>query len=42
MRCGAKRYLVEVEIDSERLSKHVVARTPAEARKTVQIGRAHV
>jgi len=33
MRCGAKRYIVEVKENGEKLIKDIVARTPAEARK---------
>lgn len=33
MRCGAKRFIVELEQSAERKRKEVVARTPAEARK---------
>lgn len=33
MKCGAKRYLVEIEVDGEKQIKSALARTPAEARK---------
>lgn len=36
MRCGAKCFHVEIEIDEEKVIKPVNARTPAEARKTVR------
>lgn len=36
MRCGAKCFLVEVEIDEKVQTKSVNARTPAEARKTIR------
>lgn len=37
MRCGAKCFFVEFEIDGEIQSKPVVARTPVEARKTIRL-----
>ncbi|MFA8439876.1 hypothetical protein [Pueribacillus sp. YX66] len=37
MRCGAKRFLVEVEADGGKQYKTVIARTPAEARKMVRL-----
>jgi len=36
MRCGAKRYLVELEEDNTKRIKSVTARTPAQARKTIR------
>lgn len=36
MRCGAKRFLAEIELDGENKMKSVIARTPAEARKTIR------
>ncbi|WP_423798253.1 hypothetical protein [Neobacillus sp. SAB-20_R2A] len=37
MRCGAKCFLVEMEINGEKLIESVIARTPVEARKTIRI-----
>jgi len=37
VRCGAKRFLVEVEMDNEKQKKTIVARTPAEARKKIRL-----
>ena len=37
MRCGSKCFIVEIEVNGEKQSKSVSARTPAEARKTVRI-----
>ena len=37
LRCGAKCFFVEYEIDGEIQSKSVVARTPVEARKTIRL-----
>ncbi len=36
MRCGAKCFLVEIEVDGKETIKSVNARTPAEARKTIR------
>lgn len=36
MRCGAKCFLVEIEVDAEVQTKSVNARTPAEARKAIR------
>lgn len=33
MRCGAKCFLVRMEVDGKKQVKSVIARTPAEARK---------
>ncbi|GAB3796138.1 hypothetical protein [Virgibacillus kimchii] len=41
MRCGAKCFLVEAEIDGEKRIKSVNARTPAEARKTIRKAYGH-
>lgn len=37
MRCGAKRFLVEVAADGEKQRKTVIAKTPAEARKRIRL-----
>lgn len=37
MRCGAKRFLVEIETNGEKQLKSVNARTPAEARKNIRL-----
>ncbi len=36
MRCGAKSFYVEAELDGKKLTKAVNARTPAEVRKTIR------
>jgi len=36
LRCGAKCFHVETEIDGEKLIESIRARTPAEARKTIR------
>lgn len=36
MKCGAKRYLVEIEVDGEKQIKSALARTSAEARKNIR------
>jgi hypothetical protein len=36
MRCGAKCFLVEVEVDGKTQVQSVNARTPAEARKNIR------
>ncbi|WP_449536479.1 hypothetical protein [Ferdinandcohnia sp. Marseille-Q9671] len=36
MRCGAKCFLVEIEVDGKSQIKSVNARTPAEARKNIR------
>lgn len=36
MRCGAKRFQAEIKIDDEKHVKSVIARTPAETRKTIR------
>lgn len=36
MKCGAKRYQVEIEVGGEKQIKSVLARTPAEARKNIR------
>ncbi|MEC2078343.1 hypothetical protein [Metabacillus fastidiosus] len=36
MRCGAKCFLVEMEIKGEKQIKSVTARTPVGARKTIR------
>ncbi|MEH7385097.1 hypothetical protein V7147_06735 [Bacillus sp. JJ1521] len=36
MRCGAKCFLVEIEVDGKTQIKPINARTPAEARKTIR------
>jgi len=36
MRCGAKRFLAEIEASGEKQIKPVLARTPAEARKNIR------
>ncbi|HZW67014.1 MAG TPA: hypothetical protein VFF20_00160 [Pseudogracilibacillus sp.] len=36
MRCGTKRYLASIELDGKKQSKTIIARTPAEARKSVR------
>ncbi|MFS0864858.1 hypothetical protein [Fredinandcohnia sp. 179-A 10B2 NHS] len=37
MRCGAKCFLVELEVNGEKQSKIVTARTPVDARKTIRL-----
>lgn len=37
MRCGAKCFFVEFEIDGEIQSQSITARTPVEARKTIRL-----
>ncbi len=37
MRCGSKCFLVEMEVNGEKLTESVTARTPVDARKTVRI-----
>ncbi|HWK22941.1 MAG TPA: hypothetical protein VNS08_07925 [Ureibacillus sp.] len=37
MRCGAKCFVVEFEIDGEKQVKQIIARTPVEARKTIRL-----
>lgn len=36
MRCGAKCFLVEIEVEGKAHVESVNARTPAEARKTIR------
>lgn len=36
MRCGTKRYIAEIELNGEKLKKPIIARTPAEARKSIR------
>lgn len=36
MRCGAKRFQAEIEVNGEREIKSLTARTPAEARKYIR------
>ncbi|MEH7225280.1 hypothetical protein V7112_15835 [Bacillus sp. JJ1566] len=36
MRCGAKCFLVEIEVDGKTEVRQVNARTPAEARKNIR------
>lgn len=36
MRCGAKCFLVEIEVKGDKDIKSVNARTPVEARKTIR------
>ncbi|MGG4467666.1 hypothetical protein ABER68_06555 [Paenibacillus alvei] len=36
MRCGAKCFLVELEINGEKQVKPINARTPVDARKTIR------
>jgi hypothetical protein len=36
MRCGAKCFIVEMEIKGEKQIQSVTARTPVEARKTIR------
>ncbi|MFD1778576.1 hypothetical protein ACFSFW_07840 [Fredinandcohnia salidurans] len=36
MRCGAKCFLVEIEVDGKTQVQSVNARTPAEARKNIR------
>ncbi|WP_453993801.1 hypothetical protein [Bacillus nitroreducens] len=36
MRCGAKCFLVEMEVDGKTVVKSINARTPAEARKNIR------
>jgi len=37
MRCGSKCFTVEFELNGEKQSKPVVARTPVEARKRIRL-----
>lgn len=37
IRCGTKCFLVEIEGNGEKQIKPVIARTPAEARKTIRM-----
>lgn len=37
MRCGAKCFFVEFEIDGEIQSQSIAARTPVEARKMIRL-----
>src|SRR5690625_5298271 len=36
LRCGTKRYIAEIEINGEKQTKPIIARTPAEARKSIR------
>lgn len=36
VRCGAECFLVEIEVNGEKQTKQVTARTPAAARKTIR------
>jgi len=36
VRCGSKRFQVELELDGQKQTKTVIAGTPAEARKTIR------
>lgn len=36
MRCGAKCFIAEIELDGEKKIKPVIARTPAAVRKTIR------
>lgn len=36
MRCGTKRFTAEIELDGEKVTKPIIARTPAEARKNIR------
>ncbi|MDT3762617.1 hypothetical protein [Priestia filamentosa] len=36
MRCGSKCFIVEIEVEGEKQTKSVTARTPIEARKTIR------
>lgn len=37
MRCGEKRFFVEIELDGVKQKKTVTARTPVEARKRIRM-----
>jgi hypothetical protein len=37
MRCGAKCFIVEIALNGKKQMKSVIARTPADARKTTRI-----
>lgn len=37
MRCGSKCFLVTIEMNGEKQMKHVTARTPVDARKTIRL-----
>lgn len=37
MRCGAKCFLVELEVNGEKQVQPITARTPVDARKTIRI-----
>ncbi|PYF08318.1 hypothetical protein [Ureibacillus chungkukjangi] len=36
MRCGSKCFLVEYEVNGEKQTKSIIARSPVEARKTIR------
>lgn len=36
MRCGTNRYIAEIELDGKKVTKPIIARTPAEARKSIR------
>lgn len=36
LRCGTRRYIAEIEIDGQKETKPIIARTPAEARKNIR------
>lgn len=37
LRCGSKCFLVEIEMNGEKQTKSVIARTAAQARKTIRL-----
>lgn len=37
MRCGEKRFLIEVEVDGEKQRESITARTSAEARRNIRM-----
>ena len=36
MRCGTKRFIAEIELKGKKEKKPIIARTPAEARKSIR------
>jgi hypothetical protein len=36
MRCGSKCFIIEIEVQGEKQTKSVTARTPIDARKTIR------
>jgi len=36
MRCGTKRFIATIDVHGKKVKKPIIARTPAEARKSVR------